>query len=556
MLSNFIEQVKSHVDRSSLVPADWMVKNFTNPRDDRKPWSWDKHEYQIDIANVGEEVREVATIKCAQVGLSTLQIRSIIAFLVQHTNLKAAYVLPTSAFAREFAQSRINPAIEASPSIAALVSNDADNTSIKKIGSCFLIMRGTSGTTAAISQDLDMLITDELDFANQAVLSSFSSRLQHSDLKLRRDFSTPTLPGFGIAAKYAESSQGVRLVKCEHCNEWVAIDYYNDIVIPGFEQPMSEFRSEHAMHPGIREAWYKCQSCGGKISEQRLADPHIRAWVEKHPGHWRKGFKVSPWDLPHYNPLHEVLTSIKDYTYGDYINFRIGLPFESSENSFMTSVIERNSTLPRISLAELMRGGYYGLFVGVDLGKVAHVVVGAPTDRGVDVICAEQVDVNSLPEQNLGKFLVQLHNAVRCPRMVVDAMPDYSVGLHLAAMNKGFGAFYSTTTGLDIYNWDEIKGVVKIARDGHLDDCASWVNSGRIKFPIGSTLMREHFSVVKKTKVQTAKGMAEKWTSTSSEDHFCHAFGYMFAAYASVKERFYLSPVMLPPQLGSLRMKV
>lgn len=557
LLANFKESVQAQLDRSTLVPSDWIVNNFTNPKNDREKWSWKDHEFQIDIANVGDDTEEVATIKCAQVGLSTLQIRTILAFLAQHMNLKAAYVLPTTSFSREFTQSRINPAIAASPTISSMVSNDADNTSIKKVGSCFLIMRGTSGTTSAISQDLDMLIVDEKDFCNQDVLSSFSSRLQHSDLKLRREFSTPTLPGFGISADYDDSSQAIRMVRCEHCNTWVPIDFYKDVVIPGFDKPMVDFRPEDAFHPGIKEAWYRCEHCGKPISEEWLNNPLMRAWVDRSPGHWRKGFKVSPWDVPKYNPLSEVLSSIKKYTLGDWINFRIGLPFESSQNSFMVSIIESNSVVNPVSLEELLMGGYYGLFIGVDLGKTAHVVVGAATLTGIDIICAERVDVATLPEQHLGKFLVKLHQATRCARMVVDGMPDYSVALHLAAMGCGFGAFYGNTAGpgLDIYSWDEIKGVVKIARDPHFDDWAAWVNASRVRFPLGSTLMKDHCSVMKKAKVQTAKGVSEKWVSTSSEDHFCHAGGYMFSAYASIKERFYLSPLILPPQFGAIKMK-
>lgn len=552
----FKQSVEAQIDRSSLVTSEWIVKNFTDPKNDRKNWSFADHEFQIEIANQGDSVREVAVIKCAQIGLSTLQIRIILAFCVQHNNLKATYVLPTSKFASEFTQSRINPTIEASPVISRLVSTDTDNTSLKKIGTCFLLLRGTSGTSSAISFDLDMIVVDENDFCDQKTLGSYNSRLQHSELKLRRDFSTPTLPAYGISAKYDDSSQAVRMVKCSHCEHWVQLDFFSDVMLPGWnyggvsDKPLSEFRKEQALLPGVSAAWYKCSHCGEEITSEVLNNPERREWVDKHPGHWRRGFRVSPWDVVRFNPLQEVLRSVKDYTYGDWQNFRLGLSYESAENSFLLSVILRNTLVRRVSLADLMKGSIYGVYIGVDLGKIAHVVVGVPSPRGLDIICAERVKVAELLDCNLGAFLVRLARATRSVRMTIDAMPDYSVSLHCHQMNLGFGAEYARAPGLDIYQWDDNKGVVKIERDGHFDDLAQWVNGGRIGFPVGygvgcegQDLMSAHLSVLKKAKVQTAKGVVERWTSTSSEDHFGHALGYCFAGFSSVEARWGLAKV-------------
>lgn len=556
LLSNFIESSKAKVDRSTLVPSEWICRNFRHPRDDRIPWSFDDHEFQTEI--VDSVAQEKAVIKPAQTGLSTLQIREILCFLATHDWVKAAYVLPTSAFSREFTQSRFNPAVESSPAVSSMVSTDTDNTSIKRIGTNFLIMRGTSGTTAAISVDLDLIITDEIDFCNQQVLSSFSSRLQHSDLKLRRDFSTPTLPGYGISALYDDSSKGVRLVRHDICGQWVEIEFFNDVVLPDFEPGLAEFRKEHLGLIDVNAAFFRCPHCHNKISEANLADPSKRQWVDKITNHFRKGFKVNFFDVVRYNPLHDVLSSIRKYTYGDWVNFRIGSPFESAENSFLTSVIERNTVINGVSLDALMAGGYYGLYIGCDLGKISHLVVGAATDRGLDIIHASRIDVTKLPADSpLGKVLVALAISTRAARSVADSMPDYTVSLHMAAMGKGFGAIYASNPSLDIYAWDEDKGVVKIQRDDHFDDLASAVNNGRLRFPVGDegTLIREHFSVMKKAKVQTAKGVQEKWTSTSDQDHYGHAIGYMWAGYASLNDRFSASPIMMPPMMGTVKLQ-
>ena len=567
---SFRESVKAQLDRTSLVPSDWICQNFKNPKDDRKPWSFKDHEFQIDIANVPDKVKHSATIKCAQVGLSTLQIRSNLCFAATHDFLKLAYVLPTAGFAREFTQSRFDPAVESSSTVSALMSKDIDNTGLKKIGSCFLLMRGTSGTTAAISFDLDLITTDEIDFCNQTVLKAFSSRLQHSDLGLRRDFSTPTLPGYGVSALYNDSSRGVRFVKHDVCGQWVMLSFFEDVVIPGLDKPIIDYRTEDCQtsfgtfHPGLDKAWYKCPHCHKPISEGNLAEPTEREWVHAHPDHWRMGFAVSPWDVPKYNPLSTVLKSIKDYTYQDFVNFRIGLPYESSENSFLSVVIDRMSVMFTTPLSEMLRGGVYGTYIGVDLGKVSHVVVGMEnSDLGtLDIIYAAQVKVSDLGEMHLGKWLEKLANATNCYRMVIDAMPDYSVAMYCAEKGVGYGAEYRPNPSLDIYGWDDNKGKVNIDRDLHFDDLASMVNSGRIRFPKPVdvfegkvNLMKDHLGVMKKAQVQTSSGLESKWVSITKNDHYAHALGYMFAAWASLRAREGKSLLSVLPAIGLIQLK-
>jgi len=558
----FMEAAKAQLDRSSLVPSEWMCKNFTHPRDDRQAWNFNDHEFQIEIANQGDDVREVCCIKPAQTGLSTLQIRVILTFVATHEFMKCSYVLPTAQFSREFTQSRFDPAIESSPVIKGLIRHDTDNTAMKKIGSCFILMRGTSGATAAISFDLDLIVTDEIDFCNQATLSTFYSRLQHSDLKLKRDFSTPTLPNYGISQLYDNSSQAIRLIKHYACGQWVEINFFKDVVIPGFNKPMSDYRSVDAFHPGVEQAFFCCPFCQKEITAENMADPDSRSWVDKHPGHWRKGFRVSFWDVPRYNPLVEVLRSVKDYTYGDWVNFRLGYPYESAENSFIESVIRSCCVLESSYTCNdfaYNKTGVYNIFMGVDLGKIAHVAIGGKGTTGkLDILCLEQVDISTLEDTNLSKFLEKIIINSVVIKQVTDSMPDYSVSMTLAVKfpERCYGAQYAGNAGLDIYQWNN-NGVVKIDRDGHFDDLASFVNSGSMRFPKTPAMQVaiDHFKVMKKAKVQTAKGVEEKWTSTSTEDHFVHAIGYLFAAYSSIHGRLIDTGFCKLPQLTTVRLK-
>lgn len=568
---SYVEGIRSQIDRGSLVTSDWIVKNFTHPKNDRIPWSYEDHEFQIAIANCGDTDQNVWVRKCAQIGLSTLQINLVLAFCAMSDFSKAAYVMPTAKFATEFSAMRMGPAILGSPVIRELVANDTDNTGTKKIGTCFLVMRGTSGETAAISIDLDMLVVDELDFCNQKVLSTFSSRLQHSKLKLRRNFSTPTLPAYGISAGYDGSTQGLRAVFCDHCSKWTFPSFFSDVVIPGFDKPISMYRSGDHLHYGVREAYLACPACKGELTTGNLNNPDKREWVHQYSDRADKGFQVMPWDVPTINTIQEVLTSIKDYTYSDWVNMRLGLPHASEENSIVLETVRRNAVIPPASLTELLRGTYKGVFMGSDLGKTNHYAVGVPNKQlgTLDVIFFGRIDTAELVahhgESTLGPFLKELFIKTWCNRIVVDHMPEWNTALLLHAqlpIATAFGAYYvgDRAGSLDCYDFKPDKGVVNIRRDDHFDDVVAAINTGKIRFPyIDSQEMAKvlaHLEVLKKVKQVSAKGIAtETWTSTSTEDHYAHALGYLWCAYASVEDRFTTSVPLVAPSVSTVRVR-
>jgi len=569
LLSSFTESVRANVDRINLIASEWVPKNFSHPKDHNIPWSFKDHEYGIEILDQGDDVPSVDMEKCAQVGATTLEIIATLTFLAQHDYLKAAYVLPTAKFATEFSALRLNEAILGSDTISSMVG-ESDNTSMKKVGTCFLVMRGTTGEKQAISVDLDLLVVDELNFCNQKVLSTFSSRLQHSLLKLRRSFSTPTLPGFGISQRIKESSAAERGVKCVHCSKWVFLDFFTDVVIPGFDKPMRDYRKGDHTLDGVRNAYLKCPNCHKPLTTENLNDPKKRQWVHKFPDRLERGYSVSPWDVPVYNPIPELLLDIKNYTYQDWVNFRIGKSFESSENSFVIDTVEMNSVVQSASIDSLRSGasGIRHVFIGADLGKTNHVMIGVSSEYGLDVVCCCRVTnqdlLNLYGEANFGKWLYDLFISTWGIKIVVDHAPSWEPALYLHSKlpeGKSFGAYYVNQAkgSLDIYSFNPKKGVVNIHRTKHFDDAASAVNNSIVKFPKHKEEMevvKDHLKVMKKVKgIDNSGNVFEYWDSTSEEDHYAHALGYLWAAFSSVERRENRSALVLPPGFRGVRTK-
>lgn len=563
-VSLFSQGLKTSLDRHALKRSEWIVDNFCNPRNDRVAWSFEDHDYQVAICD--ERSSDVVIKKCAQVGLSELSLRLSLAFCAMNDYRKMAYILPTAKFASEFSATRLDPAVKASPYVSSVMSTDVNNTMVKQVGTCFMVMRGTSGTTSAISIDLDWLLVDEYDFCTQSVLGAFASRLQHSDLKLKTNFSTPTIPDYGVTALYNDSSRGRYMVRHSKCEQWVAPLFFRDLIIPGFDQAIVEYRKEDRFHVGVPDAYLRCPSCSRKIEWPDFCDPSRRAWVHEFPDAARKGYHVVPWDVPKYNPLSDVLSTINQYNlHSDWVNFRLGLDYASSENSFMLETMKEHSKGlgNGLSLDTLMGGvsPYRGVFIGADLGKTSWIVVGVTDERGgLLVISYESVSVGSL-DGGLGVYLERLFRRLRGARIVVDAAPDYSTSMHLSAKlpyGTAWGAYYggAKNTSLDIYNFNDNQGIVHIERDAAFDDLAVACNSGVIRFLDckEKAVMLSHLGAMKKVKTVTAKGEAMKWLNTGP-DHFAHSLNYLFTAWSSIECRESNIAASAGLSLGKVKMK-
>lgn len=601
LLTNLAESVRASINRGSLDKAAWVCDNFRNPKRPSEPWSFKDHEFQTEILNCGDDVPLLVVEKCAQVGLTTLEIVDTLTFCALHEALKVGYVLPTAKFATDFSPLRIDPIVSQSPRIASIMSADTDNRSTKKIGSCFLVMRGTTGETQAISVDLDMLIVDELNYCNQKVLSSFASRLQHSDLKLQHLFSTPTLPDFGISKLMKQGSQALRAVRCPSCETQVFPDFFRDLSGPVLLKYLSDtgkktedLRPEDSSPIRSRlqqtgetgeQVYLRCSACASKGKEtplltQALNDPDRREWIHADTRSFaegRRSYSVKPWDVPKYNPAQDVLLSMENYAYGDWVNFRLGLTHESAENSFMVDTIRaQHCTVKPVGIAQLRLGpsnsgiGPRKVFIGADLGKTNHVAIGLhnPSSKTLDIVCAAKVtlhDLNNLyGEANFGKWLEDLFKKTLAARMVVDSMPNYQTSLYVSsALPQGmaYGAYYVTrgTLSPDIYNFKEQQGVVSICRNEGFEEVCSAANSGGVRFPYADSPDMEeflsHLGNIKKVKTLDGRGNPSESWENLGDDHYAHALLYCWAAYSSVEKRFVAPGVGAPVGVSAVRMK-
>jgi len=533
-VANYLERIKTGV--SSTVDmkqiTKWVLNNTAHPKIDGAKWSFKDHEYQQDIMN--DASPHLICRKCSQVGVSEMILRLVLGLVGMLPNHTAIYTLPTSGFSSKFSKTRIDPVIARSKSLKELLDPNIDNVELKKIGTSFLYLLGTYTQSGAISIPADILVHDEVDFSDPQALTTFASRLGHAENGgFKRQFSTPTVEGFGISALFSGSTQAQYGIVCDACHDTVFPNFMEHVIIPGMEDPMTDFSKEDLEHNGydIDGAWLSCPECHSKLSENNLADPEKRRWVHKYPDREVQGYQVFPYDVIKYNPISHTLKTVKDYEIrADWVNFKVGLPDEDATNSFSQEVMDNHTTgrfvLPAMGVAT-------GCVAGIDIGKVSWILIGKPVGKVLNVIYAEQIKQNS--EGYLLTRVIEICTYFGVRKGVMDAGPEYSVSSAFVAsgvMNRYFANYYvrnKTTSSLSHIQIDEEEGILKTARSVSFDLLVKRVNSGRVVFPQHkeAKIIKQHLRNIKRVKgFDSVNEQTVRWISTG-DDHYAQALNYL-----------------------------
>src|SRR5713226_4600857 len=92
-----------------------------------------------------------------------------------------------------------------------------DALGFKQVGDSFLYLRGGYSEAGLRSFPCDVLILDEYDQLDASAVSLARRRLNASLVRREIRISTPTIPGRGISAAYADSDQRIYQTKCSSC---------------------------------------------------------------------------------------------------------------------------------------------------------------------------------------------------------------------------------------------------------------------------------------------------------------------------------------------------
>lgn len=558
MARGFLDRLTLAIDTEAAYGnlSGWIEKNTMI---EGQAFSFKDHEFQQAIIN--DTSRRIVIRKCSQVGLSECAAREVVGVTATSRGSHFIYVMPTKSFAGGFSTSRIQPIIDESDVVKAMTGTGAaKSTFLKKIGSSYLHVGGTAGSTSgAISVPAKRLIFDEYDFCEMRVAGQYESRLKHAPECPKTHqkgwikwFSTPTLPMYGVDEKFAESDQKHYNVTCD-CGCTFAPDYFKHIVIPGtpkgFKMKELTVDDVKAERYQFDKAYVECPECKKDVWEA-LCNPERRTWVPKFPGRKISGWQVHPWDCPKINSIPSIFQQMPGYeNYADYVNFTLGLPYEDTQNSFLS-----NPLLGKVQRCVWNDGGGTGYFLGCDVGRTSHIMIGKPvrTKAGVKIEIHYMERFKTSKEKVLGtriKELMKLYS-IRCA--VIDSQPEFSTVNTVAAKypTRTFGCEYmenrpadqkavKQATELSNIRVIEDANIVKAFRTGTFNDLLKMHNGGDIVYPdmlndhVTSELKEaaDNFKNLKKVRMPTPTGdVKETWVKITGNDHYLHALNYLTMA--------------------------
>ena len=517
---------------SSLDPANWIQ---ANTKLKGKPYSFAKHEYQIAFAN--DKHRIVAAEKCAQIGFTEILLRWILCFLVQHQGSQAIFTQPTATDVQKFAKSRVDDCFAECGIIKKLGTGGIDSAQLKKIGTSFLNLSGTFGTRAAISVPSDANVYDEVNFSNPKVLNQYKSRLQHSEYKLERCISTPTVPGFGVSDLVNRSDRKQIFTACTHCGKRQTLSWPDNLFISKVKRVNNQDDfAKYLDRPYDYDPYIACLKCEKPLTRTW----EHQEWVAEFPEKARNledgisGYVISQLDVSFVSAREIIKASdrrLDGYSnIQDFYNFILGKPYAGGDSMPVT---EETKVLSTITMA--IGDKINGTFIGVDLGSVCHIVIikdfwlpGKPTTTPIAVV-TKKITRDKL-EEDLPAFIAAYGGIYT----VSDAQP-YTTTVEKIALAKPGRMSICYFGGKKPYTISNDNVQVTANKTQMLDAVTEDLSRARIL--VASNI--DHYDEFWKHCKNLIKVKAEDDDGTTyyeyvkvndGDDHFGYAYGYALLA--------------------------
>lgn len=516
---------------------------------DMKPFSFEGHEYQGYVARLVESNLvglDLSIEKCSQTGLSELVHRVMLALMANIPSFSTLLALPSRTFAIEVVKTRISQIIDQSPRLKSMVNRKVDSALVKQFlnGSIvYALGAGPQSEGSIISRPADLAICDELDRMDIDLASGFRSRMTHSPYKSNIKISTPTAPDFGINAEADNKQLHQQLVRCHSCRHEYIPDYFEQMVLPGLDDPIATLTPTkyHTLGLNVHDAFHVCPNCH---NPSKLGPEH-RFWdvqnKQKHGIHVR----LTPFDAPDFISNADLVQSQLDYrSYDEFRQQGLGLTSELKNSSIDMGKIKftRDET-PSTGLQ----------IAGMDLGKTSHFMKGVLLRD--DVIFVDHIDL--IPVGRLQSTVCEKFEQGRIVSMVSDSLPYQDTVFQLTEKFAQFwGAVYlnPVNPSPELYRLkiDKEEGVrqVNIQKNLMFDRMVDMLMNEKIIFKSGphDEALLKHLGDMRK--VRDYRYVEEKYTwvkSSKGEDHLFHTLAYLVTASRLVTKGIHTGvPVPIP----------
>jgi hypothetical protein len=531
-------------DKLDLLTWTMVYRRMLVPE---RPLDLAGHRYLVDI--YGCRAQKLVLFKASQMGASEYAV-SYVLHAADQRMATVLYVFPTDVAVSDFSSARIGPAIEASPYLGSIVveggasegKRGADRVTLKRVRNRFVYLRGAQvdpkGNAKQLkSIDADIIVLDEVDEMDPRAPAIAHKRLGHSRIGEERWISTPTFTGVGVHAEWLKSDQREWFIRCEGCGAWQALTI--DHVVEEWDQLGRPVRW-HGQGEG--QAWAACSECGKPINRMGQGQ-----WVAAYPEREVAGFHLTRLFSPvaDFAAIVANLATTDETKRREAYNQDLGLPYTPRGGQMTDELLDKcrreygyGQIVPRIDPQTRLDTGAAAPVMGVDVGKVLHVVVRqrvASSDRAEwrQVWAGE---VESWDE--LGRTIWR-YGVERC---VIDAMPETTKAREFQAQwTKDSGKPGGGTVWLAYYvddskkvetvTWKEVDGVVSVDRTRAMDEMYArfYSEPPEVTLPAGIRDVRDYYSHMKapvRVLEEKPNGQRVARYVESGPDHLCHAEVY------------------------------
>jgi len=481
------------------------------------PFTLKDHNYQLDLLQDKKRITNIK--KGSQIGVTlVMQLGAIHGLIYKLYPQGVMYMMPSEKHVERFSKLRFTPMFDDNRWMRRYLLVNNVNEKVINGGSLIFVgarpqhIGGSSvkDSIALRTFECDWIIRDEIDMQDMEMVDVSKQRLNYSLIRKETNLSTPSFPGYGIDLLYENSDQRVWQIPCRVCGKHTCI-----------EQTFPDCIVEKG---GV---WKRiCMHCGSEIYPP---DGH---WETLYPdreeaGFWISGFQSPRADLKGY--MHRYHTA-EGNQLCEFMRSVMGVASIEAENQLGTLDIWARCRLEPNQLYSVGE-----TVMGVDVGKVLHVVIGVRTAR-------DTYEILNVSRCDTFEQLHDLANKMGVKYCVMDSMPD----IHAA---RSFQKKEPYTVYLAQYseqmpsqpNFDKKKGLVKCNRNEWCDRVHELFVKEKVSIPRRSREIDEYALEMTKT----AKSVIEnpdtglrkpRWLKLGA-DHFFHSTLYFLLAASRMVAR-------------------
>lgn len=505
---------------ASVDPAYWAT--MWKMQIGNAQFSLEDHEYQLEPLQ--SDSKRMCVRKGTQGGWTLIYVLRVLHGLLHGKYPQGVlYMFPTTDNVLDFSKSRFNPLIDANKeAIGRYIKKGGkgtDTAALKKVGKSFLYLRGARlsqkiglvgdemESTQTRSIPADMFVLDEVDLMSMAVVEKVRGRMGHSAVQEEVYLSNPTLPGCGIDVFFEQSDQRYLYRKCS-CGTWMCAD-------------LSFPECVHVRENGT--GFIACPKCDKEVGFQTCE------WrpTKSENSDYMHGYQWSQLDSI-FNDPYQIVKDIEDPpldNLADVYRLKLGLPYVGAEDKLTTNQVFG------LCNQDTMYPSHSGpCAMGVDVGKIKHVVIGVRKDH-------EQFQILKAARLSTWNDIHDLARKFNVKSCVIDIRPyeDMARAFQAAESYRIFLCEYSDNAMHDVV-WNEKTKVVTAYRTGIFDKTHRLVDEAKLIIPRKGEEINEFVAQVcgaaKVAEINKRNGEAiYRYRKVGSAgDHYRNALNYFILA--------------------------